>query len=756
MYHSSLFATKNKGGYQVRSPLKTISLNTQRVKRKAVYPSFSLLNVHINNTGTFLVQHTSLQHFTNLTYRDLDFPSYHSQLLYLRTSFSHLYKALSACVQTRKGEESEERKFNTCKMKDDESTERESWSSRFAYLVATIGGAIGFGNIWRFPSLAYQYGGGAFFIPYFLALFLIGIPLLILECIVGQTYQTGDAGAFGRVHKRFRGVGLASVSCSFVVVSYYSVLLAWTCRMFVYSCGNSAGWRGEAGSAGFNWFLEQVTGLGKSVYPTHLVGENVAALAVVWVLIFLCLVFGVHWTGRISYVTVFIPIFTLIVLLVRAVTLDGARRGIIAYIGKWKVSQLSSNPSVWSEAVTQIFFSIGVTFGYITAYSSYNKRNSPVFSNSLIISLSNSAYSIIAGFAVFAIVGYLSKMEDTEIKDLNVGGPGLMFGTFPAALSSLPGGGHWERLLFITLILLGIDSAFALTEAVVTVLQDSLFLRKVPKAFIVLGVCLCAFSVGLLFCTNTGLFFLDTVDWYINFMLLLVGFFECVAVGWVYGVENQMMKVGQLPVLALAVTEFAPWVVACGVWFNLRQRSNLPPEGWTAGSWALLWGFVAVFVTGLLAVTFLFFTIYDARFRHRESSSLTMIQYVTELLMGNVLSLRQNLTPIVKYIPFIWFVMIRHVIPQMLLILFANLASSRITLEESKKKVMQFGNYGEYKTVYQVIGILCFVAAAVIIGVGLIFPDLYQCLDVAGVKEEHEQNSESVNNMVDAQKTLPM
>lgn len=640
-----------------------------------------------------------------------------------------------------------------------EENERENWSSRLAYIVATIGGAIGFGNIWRFPSLAFQYGGGAFFVPYLLALFVIGIPLLILECTIGQIYQTGDAGAFGRVHKRFRGVGLASVSCSFVVVSYYSVLLAWVFRMFVYSCSNNAGWRGGRGKDGYDWFLENVTGLvpiggeseGFDPYPSHLVGWNVLALAIVWLLIFLALAFGVRWSGRITYITVGLPVLFLFVILGRAVSLDGASDGVYEYIGKWEFNELRKQGNVWSEAVTQIFFSIGVTFGYITAFASYNQRNSPVFSNALIISLSNSFYSFVAGFAVFGAVGYLAKQEGSGIEDLDVGGPGLVFGSLPAVLSTLPGSGHWERLFFITLIFLGIDSAFALTEAVVTVFHDSFLFRRLPKAIVVFGVCTAGFLVGLLFCTNTGFFFLDSVDWYINFMLLLVGFFETFAVGWVYAADSQIEIVGLLPVLTLTALEFIPIGVASCIWFSIRQKFDSEvPAGWSSGDWALLWGFVGLVITFLVLLIPLVIAVMKFRANSTDGKKLSTRSYLVALLMGNVLTLRDELIPIVKYIPLIWFFMIRHVVPQLLLILFANLASSYNPEDDTSKKIRRentFGNYGGYPAVYQIIGGICVASAGLIILGGLLFPDLYRCFDVSGVSDTEYKNKSSAGRV---------
>lgn len=107
---------------------------------------------------------------------------------------------------------------------EQETGGRDRWPSRTGFYLAAVGSAVGFGNVWRFPSLAKDYGGGAFFIPFLLAFFLIGLPVLILEISLGQVFQTSNVGLFGYFHPRFRGVGLATVSCAFILAVYYSMV----------------------------------------------------------------------------------------------------------------------------------------------------------------------------------------------------------------------------------------------------------------------------------------------------------------------------------------------------------------------------------------------------------------------------------------------------------------------------------------------------------------------------------------------------
>ncbi|PXF41888.1 Sodium- and chloride-dependent GABA transporter 1 [Gracilariopsis chorda] len=601
--------------------------------------------------------------------------------------------------------------------------QRGKWSSRMAFIVASIGAAIGFGNVWRFPSLAYTYGGGAFFLPYLLALFIIGIPVLILEVAVGQFYQTGDAGAFGKVHPRFRGVGLSSIFAAFVVTTYYCVLLAWTLRMFVYSCqGSENRWKDVTGKQANDWFVGVVTGLstaGDNIEPTRLVGPNVAGLAVTWIFIYLCLAFGVKWTGRIAYVTVGLPIAILIVLLVRAVTLDGSGDGVKAYIGEWDMKVLSDQPAVWSEAVTQVFFSLSVTFGIMTAYASYNNRNDPVFTNSIIIAISNSLYSIVAGFAVFGTIGYIAHKEGKTVDDFKdfSGGPSLIFATYPVALSTLPGHGHWERLFFIALFLLGIDSAFALAEGVTTVFRDSALLRRFHHAITTAGVCLVGFLGGLLFCTDSGLIFLDATDYYVNFMMILIGFMECFSIGWIYGIESQISTLGWMPVVAYMAATFGPVCLASGFWFG-------------ANSDEIMKGFVSLVVSYAVLMMGVFYLCY--RVKQKSSEDITWRRILVELFMGNVLKLRKDLVGVVRYIPVLWFFMVRHLLPQLLLVLFANLATANNDDTRARRK---FGHYSNYPRGYQALGITVFVLACVIIMVGMVFPRAYACFDRSTITE---------------------
>lgn len=575
---------------------------------------------------------------------------------------------------------------------------RDRWGNRFSFIMASVGAAIGFGNVWRFPSLAYEYGGGAFFIPYLLALFFIGIPILVMEVALGQFYQAGDLGVFMSMNKRLAGTGLASVSCSFFVTLYYVPLIAWVLNAFFDTFSDYA-WDGsqDVDFDGTTYVTDSIIG-GSSVsngFATRMVPANVGYLLISWICVYSCIAFGIKVEGYITYFTMGFPIILLFVFLIICASLPGAENGIKAYIGEWDLSVLSDQPACWSTAVSQIFFSIGVTFGIMTAFGSHCDRNAPAFENSVIIALANSFFSFIAGFMVFSAVGGLAFIKDVDISEINTGGFGLVFGTVPEVLDSLTGGRHLVRLFFLFLFLLGIDSAFALTESSVTVLCDTTYFSGKPRKQVAGVVCIIGFLAGLLFVTDAGLSFLDVVDYYVNFIMMLVGFFECYAVGWAFDIETQIADYGVAAVVLLNVGSFLSVFVASILWFALDEP--LVFGGWLTGILIYLACFAGVF------------------FSIKKQKDLEMKDNLYGLYFGNVTKLCDTLRPVVGFLPLVWAVFIKLIIAPIILLLFINLVFSG-----------NFGTYGEYATLpYQTLGIISIVIPMGMFLAGVFAPNLY-------------------------------
>jgi len=176
-------------------------------------------------------------------------------------------------------------------------------------------------------------------------------------------------------------------------------------------------------------------------------------------------------------------------------------------------------------------------------------------------------FSFIAGFAVFAALGHLSYLEGIPVKDLPFAGFSLVFGTWPVVFGTLPGGEHWVRLLFFDLFLLGIDSGFGLLEGALTAAADTVYLSHFSKAQLAGIMSIVGFLFSIIYCTDAGLSFLDVVDWYINFVMLFVGFLEAFAAGWIFGIEEQIKACGMKAVGCYFAANFLSVIVACIVWF---------------------------------------------------------------------------------------------------------------------------------------------------------------------------------------------
>ena len=334
------------------------------------------------------------------------------------------------------------------------------------------------------------------------------------------------------------------------------------------------------------------------------------------------------------------------------------------------MSLLTTKGDIWSTAASQIIFSLSLTGGVMTAYGSNCPRTEPALLNSTVVAVANSTFSFIAGFAVFGSLGHLAFLEGSEVQSIGLRkGFGLVFGTWPVILNTLPGGIHWVRLLWFNLYLLGIDSAFSGVEAVLIVLRDTTLFRGVTNWKLAGGLCFSCFLLSLPMCTDAGFKLLDTFDFYINFMFLLVGFLETFAAGWINGLDEQIKSVGWLSNISFCFANFGSVALACGLWVGL---GNI---------WAGFVGFVisyAVFTA--LAVFFV-----SQRVKE-DGRSLRSGLY--DLFLRNVMDFKTELESVIGWVPSIWAISLRYVIPQVLLILFVNLASSTNGAGESK-----FGHY---------------------------------------------------------------
>ena len=389
------------------------------------------------------------------------------------------------------------------------ATKRESWSGQTGFLLAAIGSAVGLGNIWRFPGVAYENGGGAFLIPYLIALLTAGIPILFLDYALGHRYQGSAPTVFRRLFRGGEVLGWFQVAISFVIMCYYGVILAWAASFTFFSINEA--WGDDPAAFFLGDFLQRADEPGLSL---DVVGGLLLPLMMVWLAVLFVMVLGVQ--GGVERANRwFLPLLVILfaILVVRALFLDGAMEGLNALFTP-DFSELT-NTDVWLAAYGQIFFSLSIAFGIMITYSSYLRRRSDLTSTGLVAGFANSSFEILAGIGVFATLGFMAVSSGVGVNELEgLTGPILSFVTFPQIISMMPGGPVFGVLFFGSLVLAGFTSMVSITQVVVAALQEKFPIGRAGASALVVGVC-GTISI-LLFATTTGLYTLDTVDKYIN------------------------------------------------------------------------------------------------------------------------------------------------------------------------------------------------------------------------------------------------
>jgi len=460
--------------------------------------------------------------------------------------------------------------------------QRENWGSRTGFVLAAIGSAVGLGNLWGFPYKLYDNGGGAFLIPYVIAMLLVGIPLLIAEFSLGHLTQRATPDAFGRAHRKFAFVGWWQIALSFVIITYYAVILAY-CLSFLYFSirglfAGSLPWAGRgiegvqnAKNFFFRDYLQFHEGFSLGRLQTHIVG----ALAITWGLMYLCIFRGVKLVGKVVLWTVPLPWLMLLILTIRGMTLPGAIQGLEYYLEPdW--TRLA-DPLTWRRAFGQMFFSMSLAFGIMITYASFLHRKSDLNNNAAVIGLADLGTSFVAGLAVFATLGGMAFAtvqagQPVPVNEVVNGGPSLAFVAFPYALAQLPHAAWFSTLFFASLLLLGIDSAFSITECVLASIVDK---TGWSRGKTLVGITLVGFAVGLVYCFQGGLNWLGTFDDFINGTWGIALTAQALVLGWLFRIRR----------LRRHANERSDWRI--GRWFTWLVRLFIPIVMAALFSWSL-------------------------------------------------------------------------------------------------------------------------------------------------------------------------
>lgn len=472
---------------------------------------------------------------------------------------------------------------------------REAFSGRSVFVFAAIGSAVGLGNIWRFPFVAYDNGGGAFLIPYLVALLSAGIPLLFFDYAIGHRFRGSAPLSFRRMNRFAEPIGWIQVLVSFVIAVYYAVILAWAACYAWFSVDGRWGETYEETATFFSEdFLRAGSGFGLDFVPLI-----TGVLVVVWLFTLGVLIAGVQkGIGRTAQIFIPLLIVLFAALVIRSLFLEGAADGLNNFFTPdWGVL---TDPGVWIAAYGQIFFSLSVGFGIMLTYASYLKRRSNLTSSGLVVGFSNSAFEVLAGIGVFATLGFLVSSAAGAGWDDVSGGPGLAFIAFPALISQMPGGPIWGVVFFACLILAGLTSMISIVEVVISSFQDKVGVSR-TTATLAIGGPMAIVSI-LLMPTETGLQNLDILDKFAN-SIGIVGIALIALIVVMFALRlgptlrdhlNSVssFKVGPIWIVCMAVV--TPLILAYALFGEIRSLVSEPYEGYDAavlGVWG--WGMIA-------------------------------------------------------------------------------------------------------------------------------------------------------------------
>ncbi|MDF0727445.1 sodium-dependent transporter [Cytobacillus sp. S13-E01] len=402
---------------------------------------------------------------------------------------------------------------------------RPQWGTRLGFILAAVGSAVGLGNIWRFPAVAYENGGGAFFIPYLFALLTAGIPLLVLEFTMGHKYKGSAPLSYARMNKKAEWIGWWQVAVSFVISTYYAVIIAWAMSYSVFALNLK--WGDDPSGFLFGEYLQLAEAPGQF---GGIVPGVFLPLILVWVIALGILFKGVKKGIEVAN-KIFIPALVILffIIVVRALTLDGAMDGLNAFFKpNWETI---SSGKVWVAAYGQIFFSLSIAFAIMITYSSYLPKKTDITNNAFITGFGNSAFELLAGIGVFAALGFMAAQQGVPVSEVVTAGVGLAFVVFPQIINEFPAFNQFFGFLFFgCLVLAGLSSLISIVETFVAGVQDKFKISRTMSVAIGGGL---SALISILFATKGGLYFLDAADYFINnFGVALSGLVQVVAVAW--------------------------------------------------------------------------------------------------------------------------------------------------------------------------------------------------------------------------------
>ena len=445
--------------------------------------------------------------------------------------------------------------------------DKNEWGSNLSFILAMIGSAVGLGNIWRYPYVLYSNGGGAFYIPYIVAILLMGIPFLILEYGVGYNFKSSFAKAITKINSKWQYLGWLLPVAVFMIMIYYSAILGWDGIYMILSF--TKGWGADPNTfftANLLQASSSYTGL------MNFIPVIAVAMLVGWVIIWLIshrdLEAGL---GKVSKILVPALFIIMIIIVGFSLTLPGASIGLAELFNPdWS---LLTHFEIWMAAFGQIVFSLSLGMSIAFTYASYTKDDADLVTNTISIALANSLFENFAALGVFSILGYMSLQSGTAVADLVTQGTGLVFIVYPTVFNVL---GQWALVLgplfFLTVYLAGLTSILSTIEPLSFSIQNKFgwSRSRTMTVLIIVGA-----AVSMVYATSFGGDLLGFVDTFINQIALLLGvILECIIFAWIFKAEklidfmNSRSKTIKLGNWWLVVVKYALPIFIAIIWIG--------------------------------------------------------------------------------------------------------------------------------------------------------------------------------------------
>ena len=437
------------------------------------------------------------------------------------------------------------------------------WNSILTFIMAMIGLTIGIGNIWRFSYVLYSNGGGSFFIPYLIAILIMGIPFLILEYGLGFSFKKSFSNLMRSIRPEFEIIAWMLVLFVFIVVIYYMVILGWDLAYLLNSF--NFGWGNDPAS----FFTNYVGGSSSLTSSTQIIFPTLICTLILWGFFWVVSIKDVDkGIGKLSSILIPLLFIIMIFIFVYAFTLPGSHIGIATLLAPDWSALLNIN--VWLAAFGQTIFTLSIGQAMVYTYASYLPKNTKLVDEVLLVVVTNSIYEIFTAFGVFSILGYMSSTTSTPMNELISEGTGLIFIVFPHIFNSMGIMGQIiAPLLFLSILFAGITSSFGLFEPLLSSLCDKFgWSRK--KGVTILTIVACIGTV--IFSRGNSSYLVGIVDGFVNnFGILILIAVQTIIFGWFYGVEKVIpvlnefsnFKVGKLWVFILKY--ILPFILI-GVW----------------------------------------------------------------------------------------------------------------------------------------------------------------------------------------------